>query len=79
MSRIVIVILVHNCHKPIDSIKLFVSLRRRNMFSVRYGQTFRVEFLVNDRTMDNVQNCDCYSNYASLYTTFRRHTSGLID
>jgi hypothetical protein len=43
MSRIVIVILIYRRHKPIDNINLLGSYRRRNMFSVRYGQTCRVE------------------------------------
>jgi hypothetical protein len=28
------------------------------VFPVRYGQTYRVEFEIKDRTMGNVQNCD---------------------
>jgi hypothetical protein len=43
MSRIVIVILVCHRHEPIDNINLSGSLRRRNVFPVRYGQTYRVE------------------------------------
>jgi hypothetical protein len=44
MSRIVIVILIYqHRHKPIDSIDLLGSLRRRNVFPVRYGQTYGVE------------------------------------
>jgi hypothetical protein len=43
MSRIVIVILIYHCHKPIYSINLLGSLSRRNVFPVRYGQTYRVE------------------------------------
>jgi hypothetical protein len=30
-------------HKPIDSINQLGSKRRRNVFPVRYGQTYRVE------------------------------------
>jgi hypothetical protein len=43
MSRIVIVILIYHRHKPIDIINLSVSYRRREVFPVRYGQTYRVE------------------------------------
>jgi hypothetical protein len=43
MSRIVIVKLIQHRHKPIDSINLLGSLRRRNMFPVRYEQTYRIE------------------------------------
>jgi hypothetical protein len=43
MSRIVIVILIYHRHKPIDRINLFGSQWRRNVFPVRYGQTYRVE------------------------------------
>jgi hypothetical protein len=43
MSRIVIVILLYHRHKPIDSINLLGSQRRRNVFPVRYRQTYRVE------------------------------------
>jgi hypothetical protein len=38
MFRTVIVILVYHRHKPIDSINLLGSQRRRNVFPVRYGQ-----------------------------------------
>jgi hypothetical protein len=44
MSRIVIVILIYHRHKPIDSINLLDSNRRRNALAVRYGQTYRAEF-----------------------------------
>jgi hypothetical protein len=43
MSRIVIVILIYHRHEPIDSINLFGLQRRRNVFPVKYGQTYRVE------------------------------------
>jgi hypothetical protein len=43
MSRIVIVILIYHRHNPIDSINLLGSERRRYVFPVRYGQTYRVE------------------------------------
>jgi hypothetical protein len=43
MSRIVIDILICHRHNPIDSINLLGSQRRRNVFSVMYGQTCRVE------------------------------------
>jgi hypothetical protein len=43
MYRIVIVILIYHRHKPVDSINLLGSKRRRNEFSVRYRQTYRVE------------------------------------
>jgi hypothetical protein len=42
MSRIVMVILIYHRHKPIDSISL-LGWRRRNVFTVRYGQTYKVE------------------------------------
>jgi hypothetical protein len=44
MSRIVVVILINHHQKAIDSINLLGSYRRRNMFPVRYGQTYRVYF-----------------------------------
>jgi hypothetical protein len=28
---------------------------------VRYGQIYKVEFYIEDRTIDNVQNCDSYA------------------
>jgi hypothetical protein len=43
MSRIVIVILIYHRHKPIDSINPLGSKRRRNVFPVRYVQTYIVE------------------------------------
>jgi hypothetical protein len=43
MSRIVIVILIYHRHKPIDSINLLSLYLRRNVFLVKYGQTYRVE------------------------------------
>jgi hypothetical protein len=42
-SRTVIVILIYRRHIPIDSLNLLGSLRKRNLFSVRYGQTYKVE------------------------------------
>jgi hypothetical protein len=58
MSKIVIVILICHRHKSTDSINLLGSLRRRNVFPVRYGQTYRLEFYIKDRTMENAQNRD---------------------
>jgi hypothetical protein len=43
MSRIVIAILLYHRHKPIDIINLLGLKRRRNVFPVKYGQTYRVE------------------------------------
>jgi hypothetical protein len=43
MSRIVLVMLIYHRHKPIYSINLLGSWQRRNVFPVRYGQTYRVE------------------------------------
>jgi hypothetical protein len=43
MSIIVIVVLICHRHKSIDSINLLGSSRRRYVFPVRYGQTYRVE------------------------------------
>jgi hypothetical protein len=43
MPIIVIVILIYHRHKPVDSVNLLDSLRGRNVFPVRYGQTCRVE------------------------------------
>jgi hypothetical protein len=68
MSRIIIVMLKYHSHKPIDSINLLGFKRTRNVFPVRYGQTYRVEFPIKDRTMDNVQNCDSYINIPSSQT-----------
>jgi hypothetical protein len=44
MSRIVTVMLICHRHKPIDSINLLGSQRKRNVFPVRYGLTYRDEF-----------------------------------
>jgi hypothetical protein len=44
MSIIMIVILIYHRHKPIDSVNLLGLERRRNVFPMRYGQTYRVEF-----------------------------------
>jgi hypothetical protein len=41
MSRIVIVALIDHRHKPVGSINLLGSLRKRNVFPVRDGQTYR--------------------------------------
>jgi hypothetical protein len=38
-----IVILIYHRHKPIDIISLLGSQRKRNVFPVRYGQTYRIE------------------------------------
>jgi hypothetical protein len=46
MSRIVIIILIYHRHKPIDKINLLGSQRRRNVFPVWYGQTYRVELSI---------------------------------
>jgi hypothetical protein len=45
MSRIVVVIrvLTYHRHKPINSVNLLGSERKRNVFPVRYGQTYRVD------------------------------------
>jgi hypothetical protein len=43
MFRIVIVILIYHRHKPVDSINLLGSQRRRNVFPMGYGQTYRIE------------------------------------
>jgi hypothetical protein len=43
MFRIVIVILIYLRHKHRNSINLLGSLRKRDVFPVRYGQTYRVE------------------------------------
>jgi hypothetical protein len=53
MSRIVIVILIYHRHKPIDSINLLVSQPRRNVFPVRYGQTYRVELSFLNKRQDD--------------------------
>jgi hypothetical protein len=40
------------------------------VFPVMYGETYRVEFKirVEDRTMDNLQNCDSFINMPSSQT-----------
>jgi hypothetical protein len=43
MSRIVIVILIYHGHKPIDRITVGL-VTETYVFSVRYLQTYRVEF-----------------------------------
>jgi hypothetical protein len=43
LSRIVIIILIYHRHKPIDIIGQLGLYRRHNVFSVRYGQTYRVQ------------------------------------
>jgi hypothetical protein len=42
------------------------------VFAVRYGQTYIVglSFKIEDKTMDNVQNCDSYINIP-LSQTYR--------
>jgi hypothetical protein len=45
MSRIVIVILIYRRHKPLDSINLLGSNQKRNVFPVRYGQSYRFYLL----------------------------------
>jgi hypothetical protein len=46
MFTVVIVILIYHRHKPTDSVRLLDSLRRRNVFPVRYEQTYRVELSI---------------------------------
>jgi hypothetical protein len=43
MPKIVTVILIYHRHKPIDNINVLGLQRRRIVFPVRYGQTYRVE------------------------------------
>jgi hypothetical protein len=43
MLRIATVILIYHRHKSIDCINQLGSQRRRNMFPVRCGRTYRVE------------------------------------
>jgi hypothetical protein len=50
MSKTVVVILVNHRHKLINSINLLGSLRRRNVFPVRYRQTCRVELSCKQKT-----------------------------
>jgi hypothetical protein len=45
----IIVIIMYHCHKPIDGINLLGSWRRRDVFSVRYGQTYRVDTIESNR------------------------------
>jgi hypothetical protein len=40
---VIVIVLIYHRHKPIDSINLLDSQRRRNVFPVRYGQSYRVE------------------------------------
>jgi hypothetical protein len=40
------------CDKPIDSINLLDSQRRCDLFLVSYGQTYRVELILNKRQVD---------------------------
>jgi hypothetical protein len=42
MLVLLLLLLLYHRHKPIDIINLF-SWRKRNVFPVRYGQTYRVE------------------------------------
>jgi hypothetical protein len=37
-------VLIYQRHKPIDIFNLLRSQRRRNVFPVKYGQTYRAEF-----------------------------------
>jgi hypothetical protein len=48
--RILMVVLIYLRHKPIDNINLLVSWRRRIVFPVRYGQTYRVEMSFKQKT-----------------------------
>jgi hypothetical protein len=50
MSRIVLVILIYHGHKPIDNINLLGSQQRRNVFPVRYGQTYEVKLSFKQKT-----------------------------
>jgi hypothetical protein len=50
LSRNVIVIIMYHRHKPIDRINLLDSQRRRNVFPVRFGQTYRIVFSFKYRT-----------------------------
>jgi hypothetical protein len=59
MSRIVILILIHHLHKPIDRINLWA--RSGDMFPVRYNR-YPSCALIRDRTIDNVQNCESFTD-----------------
>jgi hypothetical protein len=50
MSRIVIILIIYHHHKPINSINLMGSQRGRNMFPVRYGQTYKVDLSFKQKT-----------------------------
>jgi hypothetical protein len=50
MSRIVMIILIYHRHKPINSINLLGSKRRRNVLPVRYRQTYTVELSFKQKT-----------------------------
>jgi hypothetical protein len=52
MSRIVIVILIYFHHKPTDSINLLGSYQWRNVFPVRYEQTYKLNWVLNERQDD---------------------------
>jgi hypothetical protein len=41
---------MYHCHKPIDSINLLGSWRRRSVFPVKYGETYRVELSFEEKT-----------------------------
>jgi hypothetical protein len=47
MPRVVIVVLMYHRHKPVDSINLLGSWRKRHVFPVRYGQTNGAELSFN--------------------------------
>jgi hypothetical protein len=75
MSRIVIVILIYHCHKPVDNINLLSSYRILNVFPVRYGQTYRVELSFKQKTRHWImfRICDSYINIPSPQKTYRSY------
>jgi hypothetical protein len=66
MPRIVIIILIYHRHKPIDIINLWGSYRRRNVFSVRYGQTYSYY----------LSQCCSYKSVMNQYITWKHRRLG---
>jgi hypothetical protein len=49
-------------HKPIDSINLLGSWRRRNVFSVRYGNLIELSLVLNKRQDEIVRDWARYQD-----------------
>jgi hypothetical protein len=65
---VVILVLMYQPHKPIDSINLLGLQRRRNVSPVSYGEVYRVELSCKQKDIGQCPECDRYINIPSSLT-----------